>query len=61
MRASVSFTIAIVASLLQCAPSIAADNCAIGVAAIGTCQMAPKPKPIVVHPRHRARAMEKAR
>lgn len=50
----VAFTIAIVASLLQVAPSIAADGCAIGVGVIGACQIAPKPKPErAVHPRHR--------
>jgi hypothetical protein len=63
MRALVAFSIAIVASLLQFAPSRAVEVCTIGVAAIGACQIGqhPKPERRAVQPRHRARAMETRR
>jgi hypothetical protein len=58
MRKLIAFSIAIIGSLLQFEPSIAANNCAIGVAAIGVspigaCQISPKPTRRA-HPRHRA-------
>jgi hypothetical protein len=55
MRKSLAFSIAIIASLLQFAPSVAAENCAIGTSAIGVCKLPPHPKPErLAHPRHRA-------
>jgi hypothetical protein len=51
----VAFSIAIIASLLSFAPSIAAEPCAVGVSAIGACQIGQhrKPERRAVHPRHR--------
>jgi hypothetical protein len=56
MRKLIAFSITIIGSLLQFEPSIAANNCAIGVTAIVACQLpAPNTKSERRdHPRHRA-------
>jgi hypothetical protein len=53
MRKSVAFSIAIVASLLQLAPSRAVEVCAIGVSAL-PCKMPDRKPEHRTHPRHRA-------